>query len=786
MKPTFSTKWRSVLLGSCIALATVYVAWACSGGDWEIADRSNYTPEVFVTDQTSLPFVYDDLNFYYSIGHDETYNERFAANNVANWEQYLGKSADKAAIHYYLNKATKKDVANTRLLLQGKAKTLPKTAAAYASFVQNKDAKITQFFDYLWYAKNCEDFAVIKYDWYDSDGTTTETDKDAKPDYVFILDGLTKGYQAASEPFLKQRYWFQLVRYHYFFATTQAISLFEAGAANSSKNSLYYRTMAYAAGAMYKQGNYAKANYYYSLVFANCDALKTVAHFSFHPQEETDWQKTLAMAKTNDEKATLWQMLGIFYADEARSIQQIYQLDPKNPRIDLLLTRLVNKLESTPLYGYWNDDDDDDTDNSNSYTNANGNFDEAKYAAYERRRTEAYEAKRQQRITQDLKWLAPIATKGNTANPFLWSASVGYLQSLAGQHSQATALYLQAQQQLPSTPIAAHQLRLLELLNNTAALKNISSKDENNLLTDLKWLYAQDLETNVGIRIRNAQEQIRQNMASAYEKQGDFAKAECFVTNTLFYTKPTQLAALKALFSKKDATPFERFCQTMSEKKLGDIYEYEAIKAAYNDQLADAVVSMQMDDAQAQKQLLGNPFNSKIPDCHDCDHSSPLKTPYTKLSFLQKMLEMKQKVDAKTDVFNNALLLGNAFYNMSHYGNARLFYQSAVIPDCYATDCLDPNFEAMLISQATAEKYYQLALKNAANDEQKAKCYYLLSKCERNKWYETTYPQQSYDDPNHKDFTLWTWFKELKKLPNTQYYKDVIHECGYFRDVARR
>lgn len=117
--------------------------------------------------------------------------------------------------------------------------------------------------------------------------------------------------------------------------------------------------MAYCAGAYYRQKNYAQANYYYSLVFAAGDKLKTVAHFSFHPQEESDWNKTLQLARNNSEKATLWQLLGIHYADEARSIQAIYGLDPKSPRTDLLLTRLVNKIEQTDIYKYFPELDDD-------------------------------------------------------------------------------------------------------------------------------------------------------------------------------------------------------------------------------------------------------------------------------------------------------------------------------------------------------------------------------------------------------------------------------------------
>lgn len=88
---------------------------------------------------------------------------------------------------------------------------------------------------------------------------------------------------------------------------------------------------------------------------------------------------------------------------------------------------------------------------------------------------------------------------------------------------------------------------------------------------------------------------------------------------------------------------------------------------------------MQKGGDGAETELLGNPFNGKIKDCHDCDHAAAQSTTYNKVSFLQKMLEMRQKIDRNESVYNNALLLGNAYYNMTHHGNARVFYENKVI-----------------------------------------------------------------------------------------------------------
>jgi tetratricopeptide (TPR) repeat protein len=130
----------------------------------------------------------------------------------------------------------------------------------------------------------------------------TKNNRPKAATFANLLSGLNAAFADTKDAFVKQRYWFQLVRFYFNFDAPKAIQLFEQNQANFSKNTLYYRTMAYAAGAYYKQKNYAQANYYYSLVFDAGNNLKTVAHFSFHPQDEKDWQKTLSLCKNDNEK----------------------------------------------------------------------------------------------------------------------------------------------------------------------------------------------------------------------------------------------------------------------------------------------------------------------------------------------------------------------------------------------------------------------------------------------------------------------------------------------------
>jgi len=93
----------------------------------------------------------------------------------------------------------------------------------------------------------------------------------------------------------------------------------------------------------------------------------------------------------------------------------------------------------------------------------------------------------------------------------------------------------------------------------------------------------------------------------------------------------------------------------------------------------------------------------------------------------------------------------------------------------------------MLTNMKLPAKYYRLALKASQNDEQKAKCHYMLAKCERNEWYNSNFYNNEQNEFK-EDFLIplssLTEFKLLKQYPNTKFYKEAINECGYFEKYA--
>jgi hypothetical protein len=732
-----------IILTSICGLGTG-LALACAG-DWGPEyGTSNFTPEVFV-DTAYSPFFYSS-NFYYGIGHDESQDTRFNTGNITDWSGYFSQSIPKEELQYTLEKASASSIDSANAWLNGKSSSTPLSMSSFHLLQNKSDKKVQAFFRYLRLAKQCEAFAVngLEYSW-DYGSKKSKPSIDATGLNKELMNGLTTG----NDPFLKQRYWFQLERSYFFNRSPKdVIALFSTYEKQFPAGPMYYRCLSYMAGAWYKLKDYTKANYYYSRVYDGCNTLKTVAHYSFHPQEEKDWQGTLALCHNNDEQATLWQMLGVFYGDEKRAIGEIYRLNPRSEKLDLLLARAVNSAEQR-----FNSHD--------GPTKAKPNTPDSLSVLVTR-----------------------IADAGNTGKPWIWQLAAGYLNMLNGKYKNAGTYYSRAEKLLPQEKLPQAQFRLLKLLNKIASTTTINASLENELRPEIEWLLSFNSTTEPQFRYADAFDWLKKTMAAKYKAQHALVRSECFSSNSYFYLNDHNVEDMKAFLEKPAKTPYEDLCVRLSVIKAEDLYEYQAIRLAQADKIDEAIAKM--GQITTTTELLGNPFNGRIQDCHDCDHAAPQKVKYTKLSFLRKLKEIKDKAASGQDAYTNAVLLGNAFYNITHYGNARVFYECKIMGSGQSEPfIIDSAFRSPLTDMTMATKYYTMALNAAQTDEQKAKCQYMLAKCERNEWYNRTIYsdiKNQYGAPDrHQDFIAWKGFQSLKQYSNTQYYKDVIRECGYFK-----
>jgi tetratricopeptide (TPR) repeat protein len=733
---------KLVTLFSFTVLATYSVVFACV--DWFIGydEDSSFTPEVYA-DASYSPLFFSSQEPFYRINYDTEHRSRFNSDILYDWSEFLkGKVTAKDLNYLLLSDSAGADIDLLFKAVQSKKGLPPRFASLNVA-----DEKVRSFITFMHFAKVIEACSMRSpYSW-DYEETTERPLVEQK-----TIDELTKLYTVSKDPFLKNRYWFQVMKASFYGPNQEnAVAFFEKTKTTVPENLLYYRALSYVAGVHYTNKRYAISNYIYSIVFDKCPALRVVATYNFRPMEGADFKASLEMAKTADEKSALWALLG-FYLDEKQAIQEIYKLNPKSEHLDYLLTRMINKKEVTLNAEHYETPED------------------------HKKAMKALVA------PAELQFVIAIAKDNKINNAFLWNSAAGYLQTFAGNYAEATQYLDKAAKassgKTTASPMASDQIRLLRLINTLCSINKIDGKTESKLVTDLTWLYQREGVDTETLRTQNVISWSRRHLATYYKAQKNTVMAELFHQDQHFYSSPVNVEGLKAFLSKTEKSPWEAMAARIYSLTLADIHDYQGVLNAYNGKFDEAIRAFTAANSTAM--LPGNPFNGKIKDCHDCDHAAPQKVKYTKLSLVQKMKEMQEHVTKGEDVYNNSLLLANAYYNIGYFGNARAFYYGNIIDQ--GSNYIEKDYQPMVFDCAKAKALYQKAFDAAANDEQKAKCVYMMAKCERNEFYAKNYHSMDYFNGEPEiSFLAWDGFKQLKgNYAHTKYYKDVIHECGYF------
>ena len=753
MKKAFLKKL--LIAFSALALLVYGTIFACADGDWGWSFDSNFTPETFVDKSYSPLFLSTDV--FYGIGFDTDHRTRFNSENIKDWSTYLEGKIDEKDLTFFLTDSSSTDVADLNIYYK-KGKTNKWTEKWNKKFNIN-DSKVKDFLIFLSDAQFVETYSTQQFDSWNYDETV-------KPEVLSDSNWiklLVKKYSDTKDPFLKNRYWFLIVKANFYSdKPANGITFFNQTEKSAPKNTLYYRALAYVAGIEYKQKHYAKSNFLYSQVFDKCPTMRVVSAYCFHPQEQKDWKQSLAMAKTNDEKAALWAIQG-YYNDEERAIAEIYKLQPKNQHLDYLLTRLINNQENK----------------------IDQSFKDKTVLENKKRTKDSI-----QKSTINL--VTKIAESDKTSKPYLWNVAAGYLETLNGNFKQADKNFIEAENKMPKTPLAIDQVRLLRFVNNLSKIDQLNPENEKTLLADLSWLYF-GLPKNAveNFRYENASAWSKNYLATLYRSQKNTVMTEIFNHESNFYDNEKQLLNMKAFLSKANKTELEKIGTSTYEIKLADINYFQAVKATFDNKIPEAIAFMKQSDKLQNTVFYGNPFLGNIKDCHDCDHQATQKKKYTMLDFLTIIQKMQNDIAKKVDVYNNSLLLGHAFYNITHFGNGRLFYEGNIAGSGSTPDFFRDPIRDMITNCSLAKAYYEKAFSAAKNNEQKAKTQYMIAKCERNDYYNKKYYSLNLSTWDIQDdqtnFIAWQGFQNIKaNYSKTKYYKEIINECGYFKTYVQK
>jgi hypothetical protein len=753
MKKIFLKKLLIAFSGlTLLVYGTIY---ACADGDWGWSFDSNFTPETFVDKSYSPLFLSNDI--FYGIGFDTEHVTRFNTENVKDWSTYLEGKINEKDLAFFLTDSSSADVAD--LVLFYKNGKTNKFSEKWNKKLKLNDSQIKDFLLFLNDAQTVETYSTQKYDSWNYD-ETVQTQKLTNLNWIKSIE---KKYNDSKDSFLKNRYWFLVIKASFYSdRQVNAVSFFYQTEKTMPKNTLYYRALAYVAGVEYKQKNYAKSNFIYSQVFDKCPTMRIVSAYCFHPQDQKDWKQSLSMAKTDDDKAALWAIQG-YYNDEEKAIAEIYKIEPKNQHLDFLLTRLVNNEENK----------------------IDQSFKDKTVLENKKRTKDSIHKSAIDLVTK-------IAQSDKTSKPYLWNVAAGYLETLDGNFKQADKNFDKAEKKMPKTPLAINQVRLLRFVNNLSKIDQLNPENEKTILADLSWLYFELPKKPIeNFRYENAAQWSKNYLAALYRSQKNIVMTEIFNHESSFYDNEKQLLAMKDFLSKENKTEIEKIGSSIYEIKLADINYFQGVKATFENKIPEAIAFMKQSDKLQNTVFYGNPFLGNIKDCHDCDHQAPQKKKYTMIDFLTIIKKMQDNVAKQVDVYNNNLLLGNAFYNITHFGNGRVFYEGNIAGSGSAPDFFRDPIRYMITNCSLAKAYYEKAFLATKNIEQKAKTQYMIAKCERNDYYNKKYYSLNLSTWDIRDdktnFIAWQGFKILKaNYSKTKYYKEIINECGYFKTYVRK
>ncbi|MEO6303463.1 MAG: hypothetical protein ABIP51_09825 [Bacteroidia bacterium] len=620
--------------------------------------------------------------------------------------------------------------------IKKKPAALTAKSLSYSLKMVQPESKATGFLYFLGFAKRNEEFTVKEINYWGD-----ETKKKEVYSITKQIAGGVNFLAKATDPFMKERYAFQLERLYFFNKEYDKASKVytDNESVFKSEDNLKWRALSYYAGAYYRQKKYAQANYIFSKIYDNFAPLQKTAYLSFHLLQQVDWNECLGLAKSTREKEVLWQMFGL-YNDNVTAMREILKLNPNSQLAEVLLMRAVN-IEEEKFTGIEGNDMSKQKDLS-------------------------------EKIDKSLvTFLNETSGTNSTNNPVIWHLSAAYVNYLKRDFATGDKQLKLAEKYSKTTNLIKSQYHLISLVGKVSRITDLTPKVEAELLTDLKVMFKDKADES--FRASAAQQWIRNTLAKLAIQKNEHDKAE-LIANGIESTRFEKIEDLKSMIAYCDKEPkseFEKLFTEVSSLSKFEYIELLAIRYAHKDQLEDALRAYRS-IPKHNVVLLGNPFTIRIKDCHDCDHEAKQKTKYTSISFVEKLIEMKGIATTKpTEAAQNYFLIANGFYNMTYYGNARYFSVNRVSGWSYTSP----------LSCALALKYYLLAKENSTDQEFKTKCTFMAAKCEQNEFFNNK-------PANYKgDFKSGTYFAQIKKeYAATKYYQEIIKECGYYRTYIGR
>ena len=756
--------WRTYII-LIISLLTFPVQQSHSCGPQEQVGSYNYTfvnPKIANIETTYAPFLlrFDALAKYTK----PTEEDPQVVDNITEWHQRFCELVKKKDLEYLVYKMGLNQIKVIRSAAASKNKDLPPNLKKNTFAVHLVDHKCIETIDYLIFAKKCEPHVSKRDGW-----------KTPKRDFAtmqkLIKEGLNK-FKKIDSHYIRLRYSYQLIRLaHYAEGYEQVLDLYEylIPKLDAHASIIYDWIEGHRAGALLKLGQRVEAAYIYSKIFKNCPSKRMSAFQSFHIKTDEEWEKCMLMCVSDDERAIMYTIRAS--AEESRAVEEmeaIYELDPTNENLELLLVREIRKLEKDLL---------------GLEFNPKRKVNKRKYKL-PRKDAGKYAIRLEEFVHQ-------IILDNNIPNINLWKIADGYIEFLRADFYAATRTFDRVKDEVRD-PLLKEQLDVFQLALKINSYEELDNEDEIEIADMLR-------DNEYFRKYADFDNFLYDRLAVLYEDSDSPGKA--FLAHHEINKLKTNidietLEDLLEIAEKEDKNRLERMI-LRDKEGISTIDELRDMRGTYyiaENQLEAALNVLKKIPVDKRSKYKFHPFRDELNDCVHC--AVPDTVDYDKAALVQKMIDLDYAGRAALEKGGpHFFLVGLAHYNMSYYGNtwqAMDFYRSGSNWSYRNDDNIYPLFDSPSGNKenkdlSTALHYFEKARLITDNKELGARAAFMAARCEQKQWFNSKTCGYRYPNKNMPRIPekYNTYFHMLvAHYKDTKFYKQAIKECKYFRAYA--
>jgi len=759
-----------LLVASAGVISTVpSISHLCAGGDDEEPSRPAFLFDPELTGQPEYRPLYFTWNKYYdSTWLDDTYTRK---DNLLEWRHHFGGNVTLEDMDRVIYASTLDEIKRIDKYVREEGAVLDYTLRPNSLIQHVKRTRDLPFAAYLLFAKRCEPLVTDYYNYWSQDGPDDSTKENQR---ALLAEGRTL-YDSCPSDFLRMRYGYQLVRLaHYSRQLEECREIYDRYVAPSKVESiLRYWALEQKAGALRKLGLEAESSYLFSFVFDHCPSRRGSSFESFRITSDTAWNLCLSLCRTAREKTTLYFLRGTRpHGDAVEEMRSIREIDPSSDQLNVLLVRELNKFEEGLL-------ELDPAKNVAFFTNY-----------------ESFEKKADVPALFSLKELvARCVSEAKVKNLDLWRLALAYLEYMTAGYDDARGA-LEKLKNSTANDTIRKQIDLFRLAVEVTRLRQIDDVTEDGLFRRVLDAKHEKLRT---LTINNLEilHRIKGDSIKAYLCNHDLSDLRAGLNLELVdlvldwrigkvKTTLDQYLAENRLDHPDEEFRYNYRYYGMPSAGLIALKELKGTIFLGQNRLKEAIEMFKEVPETSLEPLWADPFKGRINDCRDCDFAE--RTPHSnKLLLARTIVELLEKI--KSDPQHAAeyhFLLGNAYYNMTHFGNAAEAVIYGRNPDLWfgesASEYQRTKTLPFYLDCSRAQYHYDTAMKlaEAAGDREFAsRCCFMAAKCEQNRYYVTAAGiDEKYKIQNSQFRRYFSRLRDIYR--DTKFYDEAIKECKYF------